>query len=390
MQDMASAPRMALLSFAALASAMGIGRFAFTPLLPMMRAEGLLNVAEAGWLASIHFLGYAIGAFLAGRLTSAPRFILSASLAAIGVATLAMGVTESFIVWLLARWIAGVCSAFILVLISNHVVKSLAEAKRPDLRGLVFAGVGSGIALIGLLTLALMAFDLSSRIGWTICGILVLCVAAPAVRSLPDGGKRHAPSSKHQFGRSRINWYVVLPYGAVGFGYIIPATYLPIMAQASISSPLVFGWGWPIFGVAAALSTVLAVRLVPQINERTIWFAGQLVMAAGLLLPAVWPNLACVIIGGICVGGTFMVITMAGMAEAHRIAAGGDPMPQIAAATAAFAIGQMVGPSVAGMAYGMWESFSAPLVLASGCLALSVFMLLRGQAVAAAGANAGG
>ena len=46
----------------ALAIAMGIGRFAFTPILPMMLADGVIDLAAASWLASANYLGYLAGA----------------------------------------------------------------------------------------------------------------------------------------------------------------------------------------------------------------------------------------------------------------------------------------------------------------------------------------
>ena len=48
----------------ALAVAMGIGRFAFTPVLPMMQADLGLSLAQGSWLASANYLGYLLGALL--------------------------------------------------------------------------------------------------------------------------------------------------------------------------------------------------------------------------------------------------------------------------------------------------------------------------------------
>ena len=54
----------ALAGAVALAVAMGIGRFAFTPLLPMMLTDGVIDLPHASWLASANYLGYFIGALL--------------------------------------------------------------------------------------------------------------------------------------------------------------------------------------------------------------------------------------------------------------------------------------------------------------------------------------
>lgn len=367
----------AWIGFATLAFSMGIGRFAFTPILPIMQAEGLVSIGEGGLLASVHFVGYAMGAWLAGRLTSSPRTLLFASLISIALSTIAMGLTNINAVWLLARWIAGLCSAFVLVIVSTYVVKHLAELGRADLQGGVFAGVGGGTALAGFACLGMMALATASWLIWLLLGLATL--AAAAVLFATIGGRlfeRANDAGTDGNRRASLAWHLVIPYGAMGAGYIIPATYLPIMAQQSISSPLLFGWVWPAFGTAAALSTLIAARLHKSYSNRQIWTASQLVMAFGLILPALWPQIVFVTIGGLCVGGTFMVITMAGLKEAHQITGAASTQHQIAAMTTAFALGQIIGPLLAGWAYDIMQSFTYPLLLGGIILVISLAPML--------------
>ena len=158
--------RMAFIGFVILMFSMGDGRFAFTPLLPIMWTEGLLSVGTGGVLASVHFVGYAMGALLAGRLTSSPKATLISSLCVLGSTTVAMGMTDAYPVWLCARWMAGFASAIVLVVVSTTLIKRLSDSGRPDLQGWVFAGVGGGIATVGLATLAIMIAGAPSRLGW--------------------------------------------------------------------------------------------------------------------------------------------------------------------------------------------------------------------------------
>ncbi len=370
--------RLTLAGLGALALAMGVGRFAFTPLLPMMEHDGLISVAGGGLLASVHFVGYWVGALLAAKLTVAPGTVLRLSLAAIAVATVGMGVTAELPVWLALRFLAGVCSAFTLVLISNHVIKALQARGRTELQGWVFSGVGAGIMVTGLAVLALMAEGAGSAASWQVIGIVSLLAAI--VIALAFGrsfsGQTATPVASDAQ-RSPLAWTAIIAYGAAGIGYIIPATYLPVMARDIIDAPLIFGWSWPVFGAAAFISTPLAIRAGRFLSNRQIWTASQFVMAAGLCLPALVPHVGAVIIAGICVGGTFMVITMAGMKDAHRVACEADVQRHIAVMTAAFATGQMIGPVVAGWAYAATQSFAAPLLLASAALALTAAALTR-------------
>jgi MFS family permease len=95
----------------ALAVAMGIGRFAFTPILPMMEADAGLTLKAAGWLAAANYLGYLLGASCAARLPRAGA--IRGSLSLIAVVTFAMGMTHAFALQLFLRLLAGVASAWV-------------------------------------------------------------------------------------------------------------------------------------------------------------------------------------------------------------------------------------------------------------------------------------
>ena len=117
---------LACAGLAALAVAMGIGRFAFTPLLPMMQQDAGLSVAAGGWLASANYAGYLVGALWAGAMRVNATNAIRAALATIGVATLAMALDAGFAAWALLRFIAGVGSAWVMIQTSALVLERLA------------------------------------------------------------------------------------------------------------------------------------------------------------------------------------------------------------------------------------------------------------------------
>ncbi|MGI9353185.1 MAG: YbfB/YjiJ family MFS transporter [Rhizobiaceae bacterium] len=370
--------KIALCGFAVLAVAMGIGRFAFTPLLPMMQDERLISIADGGMLASVHFLGYLMGALFAGYTRDWPSISLYLSLLLIAFSTIAMGTTESFVVWSVARWLAGFCSAIVLVTVSTQLVKRLAELKRPEFQNWVFAGVGGGIFIAGAMALQFLMTGVMSNTAWIVFGVTSLILIAAVYTQIGTAVfETSKPGTKETATKASLDWRLIVPYGATGAGYIIPATYLPIMARNAVESPMLYGLGWPIFGIAAVLSTLLAVRFQSTLSDRQIWIVSQFVMAAGLAIPAIFAGLGAVVLGGICVGGTFMVITMVGMKEAHRITGPNDPQKLIAALTAAFATGQIIGPVVAGWAYEATGDFSYPLLFGSVLLIGSLVPILR-------------
>lgn len=373
--------RIALAGLVALAVAMGIGRFAFTPILPAMQADAGISIARAGWLAASNYLGYFVGALFAAGIGAV--WAIRGGLLLIAVATFAMGMTHDFPLWLVLRCVAGLASALVLIHISAWALAHLAQRQRADINGVVYAGVGVGIAVAGGVCMVLMAAGVSSAGMWAGFGVLSLVCSALVWRAFdaPRAGADEHPRPARarrdvapRWNADRIR--LAACYGAFGFGYIVPATFLPAMAHRYITNPLVFGWAWPVFGVSAAVSTWAVSHWLGAANNRRVWAGAYLVMAVGVALPVVWPGLPGVIVSALCVGGTFMVATMLGLKEARRVAAA-DATFLIAALTAAFAFTQVVGPLVVSALARIPHSFSATLLAASAILCAGAWALWR-------------
>ncbi len=367
----------AVAGLVALAVAMGIGRFAFTPILPMMQVDAGLSVAEGGWLASANYLGYLLGALSAMVVRIRPTTAIRVGLGAIGTVTVAMAVTHRPGDWVALRAIAGVGSAWVLVFGSAWCLDRLAPLRRPVLSSAVFAGVGVGIAVAGGFCLVLMARGAGSPYAWTGLGIIALVATAlvwPAFGREVEAATPDRPPGSPGSGWSADRVRLVLCYGAFGFGYIIPATFLPVMARQALRDPSIFGWAWPLFGAAAAASPFAAAGLSRLFGNRRLWSLSHCVMALGVALPIVWPGVVGILWAALLVGGTFMVITMTGMQEARRVA-GGQATGLMAAMTSSFAAGQIVGPLCVSYLARANGSFREALVIASVALAASAGVL---------------
>jgi predicted MFS family arabinose efflux permease len=328
---------------AGLASAMGVGRFAFTPMLPLMQSAGLVDLPQGTWLAAANYLGYLVGALACTWFPPPPLRAARHGLVAVALCTLAMAAPGGFWLWWPLRFGAGVASAFVLVGVSSWALATLALLGSGARAGVVFAGVGTGIAVAGGVGLAAGLAGLAPAPTWLLLGAASTVVAVAVWRVLPAGGAGAARPAGPQPALGSAAWRLVACYGLFGFGYIVPATFLPAQARGLVDDPALFGWVWPAFGLAAAASTLLAARLFGDRPPRRLWAAAQGVMAGGLLLAALRPSLTGLLVCAVCVGGTFMVMTMAAMQEARRIAASGAPR-LMAAMTAAFAAGQLLGP----------------------------------------------
>jgi MFS family permease len=366
-----------LIGFAALASAMGVGRFAFTPLLPLMQAHAGMSLRQGAWLAGSNYIGYLVGAMLCSVRVPATRRAVRYGLVAVALLTAGMGATGSYGAWLALRFGAGVASAYVLVGVSAWALPALADHGRSVWSGWLFAGVGVGISLAGLLVLLEAAHGATPGVAWLSLGVASAAVAAVAWAPLRSAGAV-AASRTPQAGRlGADDWRLVLCYGTFGFGYIIPATFLPAMARDVIPDPAVFGWVWPVFGATAALSTVAVALGASRMNARRVWALGQLVMAAGVLIPVLWPGIAALLVAAVCVGGTFVAMTMAGLQEARRIAGANAPR-LMAAMTAAFALGQLAGPIVVALAAtDGTRHVAGPSLLAVALLLLGAWALWR-------------
>jgi MFS family permease len=367
----------ALAGMAALAVMMGIGRFAFTPIFPMMATESGLSVSVGISLASANYAGNLLGAVSAIVVRVPAARAIRWGLVAIGVTTLAMGLEHRLAVWLALRAITGFATAWVLVFVSAWSLERLAPCGRPFFTSAVFAGYGVGFTVAGGVCLLLMRAHASAADAWIIFGVLALGVALvtwPVFGRATTASTEHGSPDAHR-PRWNLDWIrLVLAYGAFGFGYIIPATFLPLIARKAVADPLLFGWVWPIFGLAAAGSTFAVTRLSRSLGDRRVWSLGHLVLAVGVGLPVTAPGFVPVVVSALLVGGTFTVITMVGFQEARTVA-GRRARPLIAAMVTAFGVGQIAGPALARYLGRGNEALSEPLVAACAVLAVSAWML---------------
>lgn len=370
----------ALAGLTALAVAMGIGRFAFTPILPMMQKDAGLSMAGGGWLASANYLGFLLGAVSATRLGARPTAVIRGGLVAIGVLTLGMGLVDRFAAWIVLRALAGVANAWVQVFVFAWCLEKLAAVRRPLLGGVVCAGVGTGISVAGGFCLALMQAGTSAARAWTGLAVISLVATAAIWHVFGQDDAATAAEDRRPQARGRPcdadSLRLVLCFGASGFGYIIPATFLPAMARQLIPDPLVFGWSWPVFGAAAAAAPLAAAGWARRLGNRRLWVLSHLVMAFGVALPVWWPAIGGIMVAALLVGATFMVNAMTGMQEARAVA-GPRATGLMAAMIAAFGAGQIVGPVSVSYMVRADADFSGPLLVASLVLIASACALVR-------------
>jgi MFS family permease len=364
-----SSVAVALGGLIALASAMGIGRFVYTPILPPMAEALALGKAQAGLIASANFAGYLLGALLAAiHLPGGRRAWFMAALAVGAATTLAMAVPSALPAFLLLRFVGGVASAFVLVLGSALVLDRLVAAGRIGLMPLHFAGVGIGIVVSAVVVDVLQAEAFGWRALWLGAGVAA-ALAIPLAAWLIPADRVAAASQPVTEGSGRMPGIgaLALCHGLFGFGYVITATFLVAVVRTAPQAQLLEAVVWPLVGLAAAGSTLLWGRLGARFGALRVYGPACLVEAVGVAAGGLWPTPAGAMLAAVLLGGTFMGITAFGFAAA-RVLAPTQQRRAFALITAAFGVGQIVGPIFAGWLLDRTGSFAAASLVAVAAL----------------------
>ncbi|MFY9920611.1 MAG: YbfB/YjiJ family MFS transporter [Mycobacterium sp.] len=332
---------------AALAAAMGIGRFAYTPILPLMTAQAAVTPQLAGNLATANYVGYLAGA-LAGtasdRLTRSAT-ALRASLVVLVATLAAMPFASNAFEWLGLRAVAGFTSAVVFVIAVNSMLDHLGDHS-PHLPGWGFGGVGVGIALSAVLVLALptagwqsawwiaaVSAAVLSACAWTMGGIK----SAARVSTAPP----EAPEPRRGFDRRFAMLF--LSYALEGIGYIVAGTFL-VAAIKQTSSGWLGDGAWLFVGLAAAPSAALWAWLGARWSHPKLLMVALTLQAIGIALPAVARGATAALVGAVLFGGTFIGVSTMTLAAGRLLKFPGA----VALLTAGYSAGQIIGPVAVG------------------------------------------
>lgn len=386
----------ALAGLVALAVAMGIGRFAFTPLLPMMLSERSVNLAGASLLASANYLGYLVGAlactfqpwlwarFGARGAVNGPAWV-RAGLVATVLLTLGMAL-HTPLAWPLLRFAAGVASAVVFLYTSGFCLEQLARRGVPAMGALIYVGPGLGIMVSGLAASALVALHAPAAAGWLTFGMLAAALTAGVWgvfdkrRGAPAPAATGAGTAVAASPASGAEMALLATaYGMAGIGYIITATFLPVIARQALPGSAWLDLFWPLFGLGVILGAVLASRLRSAGDLRLRLLACYVVQAIGVAASLVSPTLAGFALGSLLLGLPFTAITFFAMQEVRRIRPA-QATSYMGLLTAMYGLGQIVGPPLAAWLVAHSESpargFAASLWIATGTLVFGAGLYL--------------
>lgn len=371
--------RLAVAGMVALAVAMGIGRFVYTPILPGMMEELHLTPADAGWIASANYLGYLVGALAAagGWAHGRERLLMFSGLAASAVLAALMGLNETMAAFIVIRFLAGLASAFVMVFMSSIVFSHLAASGRGDLQALHFGGVGLGIAASSALLAILVTSHAGWAAGWLWSGaasaVGLLFVALLAGSATPANG---VDGPEPALPKDRSLTKMILAYGLFGFGYVVTATFLVAIVRQGGGGRVFEATVWMVAGLAGFPSTWFWQKLAARTGIYAAYAVSCLVEVIGVTASVVVKGFTGPLLAGVLLGGTFIAITALGLQTARQLAPQA-PRRIFAVMTAAFGLGQIIGPIAAGLLaqasgnYVLASVMAAAALLVSGVIAWS-------------------
>ena len=353
----------------------GLARFAYTPLLPIMRSQTWLTEVAGGWLATVNYAGYMSGALLAASSGSLPlKFRLYRMGLVLAVASLAlMGLTDNLWLWVALRYLAGLASAAGLLIGSGLVLNwMIRQGHRPEL-GLHFGGLGLGIVVSGV-AVALMAPWLDWSGQWVGLGVFALAFLLPAWAWLPAPASGPAAAAAASAGVApQRRWMLLLiaAYFCAGWGFVISATFTVSIVERV---PALAGYGslvWVLVGVAATPACFVWERVSRVTGDVPALLLAFAVQIASILLPALSDRADLAVLSAWIYGGSFIGIVSLTLTLIGRCYPA-NPSKAMARLTLSYGVAQIVAPALTGFMVEASGSYRSALLLAALVMGLGM------------------
>ena len=376
-----SAEKIILSGICALILTLGIARFAYTPLLPIMQIQAGLTYVSGGLLAAVNYGGYMTGVVLAMLITRPrSRFYAYRIGLILGVlSTIGMALSTDVFVWGIMRYLAGLASAAGVLLSSGLILHHLIRlGKRPQL-GLHFSGLGLGTVVSGL-TVILTVPSLIWSGQWVVLGIVGLLFLFPAWFWLPapvaePTSTKPVASNKRKIMEPWTLW-MILAYFCGGFGFVVGVTFIVAFLVELPQLTGQGGWVWVVVGIAAAPSTFLWDRVALRTDNYIALMLAYALQGVAMILPAISDGvlvnmIAAALFGATYVGVVSLTLTIVGQRYPD------NPSPAMARITFGYGIAQIFAPAMTGYLAELTNSYSSSFVISGLVMLLGVGLLWK-------------
>lgn len=352
-----------------------LGRFIYTPLLPWLVEDGLLSLRQGADIASWNYLGYLGGALLAIRWhrIAQIRRCLPWGLALHVLTTLLQTQASDPDLLATLRLLNGISNGLVFVQAPALILEWLARHGRASASGLVYLGVGSGL-LISSAMVSLSADLLHGAARWWPAALLSLPLAWWGWRQLARLDSAEQPADSGQATPSgrlldRSSTPLFLAYAGAGMGYILPMTFLPMLARLQLEpGSFLVGGSWLLVALATLAAPWLWNHAGARLGDKRALQVNYLIQLAGVLAALLLPGSAGILFCALLVGSTFLGTVLL----TQRLGRSLQPHqgPRISAAMIAlYSVAQLAAPWLTGQWLGMGGSLHSAFWLGAGALA---------------------
>src|SRR5690554_5102705 len=329
----------------------GLGRFIYTPLLPYLVADNQFNAPDGAAVATWNYLGYLMGAMLAIRWHRIDqiRLMLPLFLAVHVVTTLIVTQTDQLTVISVTRWLNGVANGVVFVQAPALILEWLVMRNRASLSGLVYIGVGAGLLVSSGLVSGTADFLEGAQRWWpaALVSIPLAWWGGMQLRKLDVPVREHDDSGQAITNTSLIDRASIplfLSYAGAGLGYILPMTFLPLLAKIELPDGHFLQDGtWMLVALFTIPAPWLWNKLGAIMGDLPARRLNFIIQLAGVLAAVLWPGAIGLVLCAVPVGGTVLSTVL--LTQRSGPARHPHPGPRLCAAMVALhGFTQMVGP----------------------------------------------
>ena len=367
-----------LTGIAALTIAVGIGRFSYTPILPYMISELNLTTTEAGLIASSNYLGYLLGSLIP-IFPQFPKNIRSIFIYSIFISIIslfAMGLTNTFEVFILIRFIHGIFSAFVLILGTSLIVSHVQKKGKIFLGTAHFSGVGLGMALSAIVVSYLGFLNFTWDELWFSIGILAIILSFQIIKFTPIQ-KAEVKYNLKSKNKTNLGFSLItISYGLYGFGYVAFGTFISTMSRLTPGLEKTEPYVWFVVGVTGIPSVFFWNWFGSKIGNDIGLFLANLILGLGVLFSVLINNEFGIFISCILFGLSFVPITSMCLLEGQKRFSGSF-IVSTAILTFSFSIGQMIGPYLSGLLTDYYNSFFFSMMISGIVLIFGSLLMIN-------------
>ncbi|MBB1323765.1 YbfB/YjiJ family MFS transporter [Shewanella sp. SR43-8] len=356
----------------------GVARFSYSLLLPIMQDGAGLTELGGGWLASTNFMGYMSGVLLAASLHNMNyKYNLHRLYLILSVLTsAAMVMTTDMVTWSVLRFIAGVCASGGFIIASGLILKWLVKHHHRAELGIHFSGAGLSIIITSLLVEFMLTISADWQQQWLALAVMAAVFAIPAWLWMPHpfidgqvgGTAKDTPPSKV------FKLLMMLAYFCAGYGYAVSSTFIVDIVERVEGLQGQGGLAFLLVGLAATPAALIWDRIARKTGYIKALIVAYILQAIGIILPAINDSLPVVILSALMFGGTFiacvsMVLTMAGKFYPS------NPAKFMGTMTLAYGAAQILAPVCTGYLTETFGSYDIGLYVSAAIVMIGTLFL---------------